>query len=358
MPVRTFFDIEIGGKHEGRLVFELFNEEVPKTADNFLKLCTGELGVGKSGKPLYYKGSTFHRIIKQFMCQGGDFTNGNGTGGESIYGEKFPDENFIRKHDKPGLLSMANSGPNTNGSQFFITTVPTPHLDGKHVVFGQLIKGFNTMRAMEFTPTGAQDRPIEDVVISNCGELKEGEDDGIPETDPDGDKYPDWPIDYQGELDVKECIEIGNAVKTLGNNFYSDSNWPKAINKYSKAIRYLEECKSGREQEKRELEVAIIPCLLNRAQCNLKLKNYSKTIEDCTKVLSFPEVKDKDKLKALYRRAEARVTDLESAIEDLKEASKISEDDQAVKALLTKYKTQLQEKKKKEKAAFSKMFSD
>lgn len=166
----VFFDISIGGKPAGRLSFELFADVVPKTAENFRALCTGEEGTGKSGKLLSYKGSSFHRIIPDFMCQGGDFTAGNGTGGESIYGMKFADENFKLKHDQPGLLSMANAGPNTNGSQFFITTTVTPWLDGKHVVFGALRDGMAVLQAMEACGTN-NGRPTTSVVITDCGQL-------------------------------------------------------------------------------------------------------------------------------------------------------------------------------------------
>ncbi|KDO19579.1 hypothetical protein SPRG_15160 [Saprolegnia parasitica CBS 223.65] len=169
--MRVYFDMAVGGKSIGRIDFRLY-EDVPKTAENFRALCTGERGLGKTTKkPLHYKGSIFHRIIAGFMCQGGDFSNRNGTGGESIYGAKFADENFKHKHTKAGLLSMANAGPNTNGSQFFITLAPTPHLNGKHVVFGEVIDGMDVVRKMVAVDRGRNDKPVMDVTIADCGEI-------------------------------------------------------------------------------------------------------------------------------------------------------------------------------------------
>jgi len=168
----VFFDMSIGGAPAGRVTFELYNDVVPKTAENFRALCTGEKGMGKSGKPLHFKGSAFHRVIPEFMCQGGDFTAGNGTGGESIYGMKFADENLNHpmKHDKPGVLSMANAGPNTNGSQFFVCTVPTPWLDGKHCVFGCVTGGFDCIKKIE--AVGSQSgKTAKAVVIADWGQL-------------------------------------------------------------------------------------------------------------------------------------------------------------------------------------------
>lgn len=197
---KVFFDVEIGGKPAGRIVMGLFGETVPKTAENFRALCTGEKGVGSVyNKPLHYQGSSFHRIIPNFMLQGGDFTHGSGIGGESIYGGKFNgklpievygyhllkscnllsssesqciDENFKIKHKTPGYLSMANAGPNTQGSQFFITTVATPWLDGKHVVFGKVLEGLDVVKAVE--SVGSQSgKPSKPVRIVSSGEVKE-----------------------------------------------------------------------------------------------------------------------------------------------------------------------------------------
>ncbi|KAF4320407.1 hypothetical protein BBO99_00005769 [Phytophthora kernoviae] len=183
--VRVYFDVSIGGSRAGRIVFRLY-PGLPKTTENFRSLCTGERGLGRStGKPLHYKKVPFHRTIKGFMLQGGDFSRYNGTGGESIYGEKFADESFKYRHNKAGLLSMANAGKNTNGSQFFITTVPTPHLDGKHVVFGEVVSGMDVVRKMENVETVANDKPapMQAVVIEDCGEVGGESDDSESESE-------------------------------------------------------------------------------------------------------------------------------------------------------------------------------
>ncbi|CAG8538267.1 11399_t:CDS:2 [Cetraspora pellucida] len=357
MPIRTYFDIDIDGRREGRIVFELFDDVVPKTAENFRALCTGEKGNTASGIPLHYKGSIFHRVIK-----GGDFTKGNGTGGESIYGEKFEDEAFEYKHDQPFLLSMANAGPGTNGSQFFITTNKAEHLDGKHVVFGKVIKGKSVVRAIEAVNT-AGETPVKTITIADCGELKEGEDDGIPQLT-DGDVYEDWPED-QGSLEQNELIQIAKKVKDIGNDYFKKAEYEIATKKYSKAIRYLD-ANSGSDDdddsaklpdEFYELKVS---CYLNKAACSLKFNEWGDVVQAANVVLEMPEkvLSPIIRTKALFRRGSAKVgmKDEEEAIKDLQEAAKLNPDDPAITKELVVAKQRLASREKAQKKAYSKFF--
>ncbi|XP_064637039.1 peptidyl-prolyl cis-trans isomerase D-like [Lineus longissimus] len=360
---RVFFDIEIAGEKRGRVVFELFQDKCPKTAENFLALCTGEKGIGlTTGQPLHYKGCPFHRIIKKFMIQGGDFSNKNGTGGESIYGAKFDDENLTLKHDVPFLLSMANSGENTNGSQFFITTVPTPHLDGKHCVFGKVLKGRGIVRELEHQETGENDKPVKECSIGDCGVVPPGEDISCADVvdDGTGDVYQDYPED--NDLDFKQTDKIVEAVEVIrksGNTHFKNQDFVKAQNKYDKALRFLQTMEEEADMNEETLQdlkkSSYLPIFLNIAACALKLKNYQDVLFYCEDALKIAP----DSTKALLRRAQAYKAsqDWDLAQKDLEEALKIEPEAKDIKQMLAKIKAEQQAYKKKEQQKYAKMFS-
>ncbi|XP_023655010.2 peptidyl-prolyl cis-trans isomerase D [Paramormyrops kingsleyae] len=357
---RVFLDVDVGGERVGRIVLELFADVVPKTAENFRALCTGEKGDGPTtGKPLHFKGCPFHRIIKKFMIQGGDFSNQNGTGGESIYGAKFEDENFHYKHDKEGLLSMANAGPNTNGSQFFITNVPTSHLDGKHVVFGQVLKGMGIVKMLEAVET-KEDTPVKPCVIADCGEHRQGDDWGVAPSDGSGDLHPDFPEDADIDFkDVNKILSVAEDVKTIGNNFFKSQDWLAANRKYSKALRYLEaggEAVDDDDEElQKKLEAIALSCILNIAACKLKLQSWQDAVDNCNQALDLKP----DNTKALYRRAQAcqGLKDYTQALADLKKAHEITPDDKAIGNEILRVKQKVKEEKEREKKTYAKMFA-
>ncbi|KAJ3411678.1 peptidyl-prolyl cis-trans isomerase cpr6 [Chytridiales sp. JEL 0842] len=376
---RVYFDITIGGQPTGRIVMQLYNDIAPKTVENFRVLCKGDTVSETSGTKLAYAGSGFHRVIKGFMIQGGDFTAGNGTGGESIYGERFDDECFDVQHTRPGLLSMANAGKNTNGSQFFITTVPTPHLDGKHVVFGEVIKGMGVVRTIENTEKNSNDCPLQPVVIAQAGELAEGEDDGVA-VGADGDAYEDFPEDERPgvEKPAAELLKIAGDVKGYGNDLFKKADYKSAIQKYQKAIRYLNEINPSPEDlqdlslDDKKLFFSIkVSSLLNAAMCHLKLTQWSEAAKEAGRVLDLHKtlssrtdalstvVTTTDRTKALFRRGQARngLKENENAVKDLEAALGLNPEDKMIARELAIAQKAIKDRLEKEKRMYSKMFS-
>ncbi|KAF2737460.1 peptidyl-prolyl cis-trans isomerase D [Polyplosphaeria fusca] len=363
---RVFFDITVGSTKAGRVAFELYSDIVPKTAENFRALCTGEKGQGNAGKPLHYKGSIFHRVIKSFMIQGGDFTQGNGTGGESIYGEKFEDENFEKIHDKPFLLSMANAGPGTNGSQFFVTTVLTPHLDKKHVVFGEVINGKSIIRQIENLKTQSGDKPLQDAVIADCGELTGDAYAQATEREPDstGDPFEDYPEDQKTDEEWKgtHILTIATKLKDLGNGAFKSGDLKLAVAKYDKSLRYLHEYPVPLDDDPKDLGPQLnalkISVYLNSALLQNKLGEFNDAVDATTKALDIEGISDKDKGKAYFRRGQAcvgRKSD-EDALVDLEKAKGFAPADAAVIRELEGARKRVRERREREKRAYKGAF--
>lgn len=301
------------------------------------------------------------------MIQGGDFTNFNGTGGESIYGHKFPDENFDLKHDRPFLLSMANSGPGTNGSQFFVTTVPTPHLDGKHVVFGEVINGKSIVRKIENLKTQS-DKPLNDVTIVDCGELTGEDYEKAKElvADATGDPYEDHIEDYQGEeLTLPVSYKIASEIKGFGNTAFKAGDVELGLEKYRKGLRYLNDPSHSDEEVpdslQKDIEFLRFQLQSNSALLGNKLKKYSDARGWASHALGIvsDKVTDADKAKAYYRRALAYegLNNEDSALEDLKEADKLAPGDAGITNKIAAINKTAKDREAKDKAAARKFFS-
>jgi peptidyl-prolyl isomerase D len=304
------------------------------------------------------------------MIQGGDFTAGNGTGGESIFGEKFDDENFIHKHDIPFLLSMANAGANTNGSQFFITTSTPSHLDGKHVVFGKVAQGKNIVRLLENIPTGENDVPKSLLVITDCGEVMDvpqsAADDAIfewcgPTHEAEPDNTPAYPVDDPRDLTSYEVVDLAKNWRSRGNEFFKDSNWQNACSYYSKAIRYIDSRFDVEKDQtsKDSLGEAKALCLLNKSMACLKL-NDAALAERCARhVLDIEPLSPTDKAKANFRLGSALF--MQGNIFAAKDALTIACDmcpgDAGILRELSFVKKKISEQADREKKMYSKMFS-
>jgi len=378
----VFLDISMGDETLGRIVIELFANIVPKTAENFRCLCTGEKGMGKLGKPLHYKGSIFHRVIKDFMLQFGDFTNFNGTGGESIYGPKFEDENFILKHTEPMLLSMANAGPGTNGSQVFITTATTSWLDNKHVVFGKVIRGQDVARMIEEQAPGSQsqDRPRVDIVIENCGQIEKGSDIDAPADprDPFPYSFDDLVVPLEeGETAPNKSpstrIKYAGLLKDAGNEYYKEGEMAKAAAKYSKALRYLTVSQNTviTPEESMDLAKAKVPIFTNRAHCYLKLHDdliksnpqeakLFRYLQQALPDLHFCLQLDDTNVKALYRLTQiySYTGDVQEEFQVIDHALKVHPEDKTIIAMWNKADKKLKQYKQKHAKRFAKAFED
>ncbi|BES90588.1 Cyclophilin type peptidyl-prolyl cis-trans isomerase/CLD [Nesidiocoris tenuis] len=340
----VYLDVQIGDEDVGRVVIELFHKIVPQTAENFRQLCTGEKGIGVNGKRLHYKGSFFHRAVPEFMIQGGDIINFDGSGGESIYGPTFDDENFELKHETPGTVSMVNYGrPNTNNSQFFISTSPCPHLDDTNVVFGKVIFGLGAVREVSTSPC-TEGKPTVQCMIKDCGEVRHGE--KWETFDQDGDVFPSFPEDWHvstADLECQDISSVVNTIKSSGNHYFSNANYSSANAKYKKALRYLEwysrQCpnKPGAENLK-------VVCLLNAAAVSLKFEDHKRVLRLCSEALEI----DPNNVKALFRRAQSNrhLSNYEAALDDLKKCHQsiptnksIFQEMKIVNQLMNSYKT-------------------
>ncbi|OAD61216.1 Peptidyl-prolyl cis-trans isomerase D, partial [Eufriesea mexicana] len=355
-------DITIESEKVGRVVIELFKDVVPRTAENFRALCTGEKGIGINGKKLHYKGSTFHKVLSQFMIQGGDIINFDGTSGESIYGTQFEDENFKLSHSSGGLLSMVNKGyPNSNSSQFIITTSATTHLDNINVVFGKVLKGMGVVLEVSQIMT-IKDIPVKKIYIIDCGELKQNQNWGVEESDDTEDVFTPWPEDWDYFTEVKEIdcnyvIEVIRKIKDSGNYYFLQKNYVDAERKYKKALRYYKWMIKTMDAPDSSSELIMntkVTILLNFAAVKLKEKEYREVLKLCSEVLEL----NKNNSKALFRRSQAYMglNEYDLGLADLKHALLVSPNNKDILLEIDKVKKVMNSYLAIEKASCQRMF--
>uniref|UniRef100_A0A182J317 peptidylprolyl isomerase n=1 Tax=Anopheles atroparvus TaxID=41427 RepID=A0A182J317_ANOAO len=360
----VFFDVKVGQESVGRIVIELRADVVPRTAENFRALCTGEMGFAPdTGTRLHYKGSKFHRIKSLFMSQGGDIVNFNGTNGESIYGETFEDENFTLLHED-GAVSMANLGkPNTNNSQFFITSGECPHLNGTNVVVGFVIRGGGIIGEMERHST-EDGEPTVPIVIENCGQLAPGDDWSVNDTDDEQDKLPPFPEDWERFYDVfpiDEALQYLNAIRSVGNRYFKQNQFVRANRRYKKAERYFNFFSNQFNKQPARMhepngvlqQFQLLNCL-NQAAVQLQLKEYRSVVHACNAALAI----DPDNAKALYRRgmAQNELRNYENALNDLGRVLQRIPDDRLVQSEYERSRKSLHEYTQLQRKALSKLF--
>lgn len=371
---KVYLDIEIGGEKVGRVVAELFDDLAPKAAANFLSLVKSDQK-GTDDKVLSFKGNHFHKVIKNFMIQAGDITNGSdsydkdseelGTGGESIYGAPFKDENTA-KFDTVFNLAMANTGAHSNKSQFFINTYPSPHLSGKHTIFGRIIKGKSTIRTIEYSPVNDKSIPIKDIVIKECGEWDESK--GVPVYNTSysticGDIYEEYPDDddHFDKEKPSESFEAASKIKDAGGALFKQKNTKEALFKYRKALRYVNELIPDKDSE---LELALKfeelkkKLFLNLALTSINLKDYKRAIDYSTYLLESENLQKTDKAKGYYRRGTAKVElgKYEEALKDLTECLALNSTDKVVEKKFKDTEELIKKQKDKEKQKYAKFF--
>ncbi|XP_022190187.2 peptidyl-prolyl cis-trans isomerase D [Nilaparvata lugens] len=327
----VYLDIEIDEEKVGRVVIELFKDKVPRTAENFRALCTGEKGRALSGTLLHYKGSLFHRVIPQLMIQGGDITNSDGSGGESIYGRSLESENFDLNFDEGGVVSMVSGGgeegekdeekekaggnneeegekrreSRVNGSQFFITVVPCAHLNGHQMVIGRVRSGLGVVRTVSQVPVVSEKTkmPLKSCTIRDCGELRGNEEEEWGVEDNDG--YPPFPEDWTTQpehLKLEEIKVMALKMKEIGNSLYKNNDINNASSRYKKVLRYITWYKKKYNSHDKSLSDIHYACKLNLAAITLKRKLYEETVDLCTEVLRT----DTTNVKAYFRRGKAQ----------------------------------------------------